>query len=167
MAVKKLGELLKEYGFDAIHNELINELKTDIQIISLCKVLYDGLKNIEYTPTKLKYAIITNDAAEGHKEDQVVAYADFLENTISIHDLEPGEIVSTEVDLDDPELEVLFVALCLSTLSQETEDDEDEDDLDVEINYTMPEPDEIGEKEYSEDSLFPFKKTTIQNEQSS
>ncbi len=36
-----------------------------------------------------------------------------MNSTISIHDLEPAEIVSTEVDLDDPELETLFLRFVL------------------------------------------------------
>jgi len=131
--------------------------------VNLCKVLYDGLKNVEYVPSKLKYAIITQEnEVSGNKQDRIIAYADFLENTISIDDLEPGEIVSTEVDLDDPELETLFVALCLSNLAEDTEDEEDDAHEEIELKFN--EQLDLGEKEYDEDSLFPFKKKLDANE---
>ena len=87
-----------------------------------------------------------------------------MDNTISIHDLEPAEIVSTEVDLDDPELESLFLALCLVTLCQEEEDEVEDEAYEEDITVRLDETLELGEKEYDEDSLFPFKKTLDSNE---
>lgn len=166
MALKKLGELIREYDFESIHHELTMELKTDVQMINLCRVLYEGLKSVEYVPSRLRYAIITSeDLQGGSKSDSIVAYADFMDNTISIHDLDPGEIISTEVDLDDPELESLFIALCLFTLCQDEEEVIEEDtDFEEKVIFRLEEPLELGEKEYDEDSLFPFKKSIDKNE---
>lgn len=165
MSLKKFGELLQEFDFDAIHHELTMELKTDVHMVNMCKILYEGLKSIDYVPTKLKYALITSeDPDTGSATDKIIAYAEFLDRPISIHDLEPAEIVSTEVELDDPELEALFVALCLSTLCQEDDEEEDEDMPEEEITFKYEETFELGEKEYDEDSLFPFKKDVESNE---
>ncbi len=166
MALKKLGELIKEHDFESIHHELTMELKTDVQMVNLCKVLYEGLKTLEFVPSRLQYALITNEDSEtGKKSDKIIAFADFMDNTISIHDLEPSEIVSTEVDLDDPEIESLFLALCLVTLCQEEEDeDDDNENSEPEITIKLNDPLDLGEKEYDEDSLFPFKKTIDSNE---
>lgn len=159
MTLRKVGELLEEHDFDSIHHELTMELKANAQMVNLCKVLYEGLKTVEYVPSRLQYALITDeDASSGKKSDRIVAYADFMNNTISIHDLEPAEIVSTEVDLDDPELEALFLALCLKTLCEE-ESEEEEDKTDTgQITIKSDASIELGDKEYDEDSLFPFKK---------
>ncbi|WP_430882566.1 hypothetical protein [Fusibacter sp. JL216-2] len=165
MALKKVGELLEEHDFESIHHELTMELKTNAQMVSLCKVLYEGLKTVDYVPSRLQYALITSEDTEsGKKSDKIVAHADFMNSTISIHDLEPAEIVSTEVDLDDPELETLFLALCLKTLCEE-ETEKDMDDLEAEqINVKSSDSLELGDKEYDEDSLFPFKKNMMTND---
>lgn len=164
MVLKKFGELLNDHSFDDIHHELTMELKTDAHIVSLCKVLYDGLKAVEFVPSNLRYAIISEEVeGTGKIVDKVVAHAEFMDRSISIHDLEPSEIVSIGVDLDEPELEPLFLALCLSILSQEAEEEEEE--LDSSLNLNLNEEEEItykdrfelGEKEYDEESLFPFK----------
>jgi len=165
MALKKFGDLLQEYTFDTIQHELTAELKVDAHIVNLCKVLFEGLKGVGFVPSQLQYALISEENEEtGQVKDKVVAFAEFMEHTISIHDLEPAEIVSTNVDLDDQELETLFIAICLATLSQ----DDDEEDMDLinekpsiefeeELTIKLREKVELGEKEYDEQSLFPFK----------
>jgi len=162
MPSKKLGELLRTYEFEKLQVELSSELHTDLQTVNLCKVLYNGLKDVDFVPSRLKYSIITEEHDVTHqKTDSVVAHAEFMANPISINELEPNEIVSAEVDLDDPELEVLFTSLCLKSLCEETdEENEAEDEVDIEKTILVSEPVlDLGEKEYDEDSLFPFKKT--------
>jgi len=161
MPSKKLGELLRTYEFEKLQIELSSELHTDLETVNLCKVLYTGLKDVEFVPSRLKYAIITEESnVPPQKSDRIVAHAEFMANPISINELEPNEIVSAEVDLDDPELEVLFASLCLKTLCEETDEDNDEDNVDdIEKTILVSEPVfDLGEKEYDEDSLFPFKK---------
>jgi len=159
MALKKVGKLLEEHNFDSIHHELTMELKADAQMISLCKVLYEGLKTVDFVPSRLQYALITSeDQSSGKRTDKIVAYADFMNSTISIHDLEPAEIVSTEVELDDPELETLFLAMCLKTLCEDDEEDAGESTEVESLNFETFDSLELGEKEYDEDSLFPFKR---------
>ncbi len=53
----------------------------------------------------------------------------------------------------------------LVTLCQEEEDeDDDNENSEPEITIKLNDPLDLGEKEYGEDSLFPFKKTIDSNE---
>ncbi len=160
MTVKKLGTMLQEYDFKIIQDELLMEFKASKEQLELCKELYTSLKAVEFVPSKLKYGIITTTNSQGLKSDEVIAHAEFMDEPLSIREMSPNDIVSAIVDLDSTDLETLFIALSLKNLT-ETIHSEEDPLLDVHIKSSSHEDnDEMGEKIYDEDSLFPFKKKT-------
>ncbi len=159
MSGKRFSDILKSYDFKAIQDELLMEFKANQEQLDLCKELFESLKEVNAVPSKLEYGIITSTANSGKKKDTVVAHADFMTNPLTIHELTPNDIVSAMVNLDTPDLESLFIALALLNLVEGTDNPTDDLLGDLQIPFE-PEDDvsEVGEKIYSEESLFPFKK---------
>jgi hypothetical protein len=160
MTGKKLGTLLQEYDFKTIQDELLMEFKASKEQLDLCKELYTSLQEVEFVPSKLKYGIITTTNKSGIKTDQVIAHAEFMDEPLSIREMSPNDIVSALVDLDSADLETLFIALSLKSLT-ETIDEEEDPMMAVQIKPVSSDAnDGISEKVYDEESLFPFKKKT-------